>query len=334
MPAFEVVEDLSRLRQIEPAWSALANTIPSSTPFHLPGWLLTWWHHFGSGHLRVFAWWKSDELVGLVPCFLHRWEDRRQLTLIGSGISDYLEPLLLPAHTDEILSQLQWHLASNTEWDLCNWQDLAANTPLHYLGGALREDTVCSEVSLTGTFEEFWQDRPKDMRRNLRRYTERARSLAPVTFETAVDANEELLDTLVHLHAARWEKRGEPGMIAANNSAGFLRDIVRKFAAHDRLRFFAIRFGESVAALVLTLIHRAAIYSYMSAFDPEHEILGFGRTLLYEAIRYSYQHGYCAWNFCRGDEPYKFSWGAKPIEKRRLILSRDTVSNNPRPSAR
>ena len=331
MPTLEVIQDLPRLRQIEPAWAALAEAVPSSTPFQLPPWQLTWWHHFGSGQLRVFSWWEETLLIAIIPCFRHHWEGRRQLTLIGSGISDYLEPLLHPSHANSILPQLQRYLQSSADWDICNWQDLAVNTPLHLLKGSLLEDTICSEVPLTGNFEDFWQARPKDMRRNLRRYSERARSVAPITFETTTSADEELLDALICLHAARWEKRGESGMIAANNSSDFLRDIARQFASRNMLRFFTIRFGEKVVALVLTFPYRETIYSYMSALDPDHEILGFGRTLLYEAIRHSYQYGYRAWNFCRGDEHYKFAWGAKPIEKRRLILTRDTASSSPPP---
>lgn len=333
MPRLEVVEDLYRLQQLEGAWASLADTLPSVTPFQLPAWQLTWWHHFGSGELRVLAWWEDNLLVALVPCFLHHWEGRRQLTLIGSGLSDYLEPLISPQRAASILSQLKSYLQSSVEWDLCNWQDLDAGTPLRHLNGSLMEDAACSEVELTGDFEAFWQARPKDMRRNLRRYTERARSIGPISFQAAMDFDEELLDALIRLHAARWEKRDEPGMIAANNASAFLRDIARHFASHGMLRFFAIRFCGEIAALVLTFFYRGTVYSYMSAFDPEHETLGFGRTLLFESLQYSYANGYRAWNFCRGEEHYKFSWGAQPIEKLRLILMRDIASSNPPSSA-
>lgn len=332
MYAFEVIQDLPRLEAIVPAWCALAEAVPLATPFQLPPWQLTWCRYFGSGELRVFAWWEENALVGLVPSFLHPWEGRRQLTLLGTGISDYLEPLLRPNQATQILPQLRTYLQSNADWDLCRWQDLAVHTPLHLLGGNLVEDTICTEVPLLGTFEDFWKSRPKDLRRNLRRYSERAAATAPITFHVSSEADDELLDALIHLHAVRWEKRGESGTIAANNSAQFLRDVARQFAAHQMLRIFTVRFGGTVAALVLTFLYRNAVYSYMSAFDPAHETLGFGRVLLYESFRYSFQQHHRAWNFCRGEERYKFSWGASPIEKRRLQLTRDTVADNPQPS--
>ncbi|MDQ2950388.1 MAG: GNAT family N-acetyltransferase, partial [Acidobacteriota bacterium] len=103
-----------------------------------------------------------------------------------------------------------------------------------------------------------------------------------------------------------------------------LREVAREFAALGLLRFFAIRLKGKIAALVLTFLYRNQVFSYMSAFDPEHEILGFGRMLLYEAIQYSYQQGYGVWNFLRGDEPYKFSWGARSVPKCRVTLQRGT----------
>lgn len=329
---FEIITELPRFLQIEIAWSALADVIPHATPFQLPHWQLTWWRHFGSGQLLVFSWWYKHSLVGIVPCFLHSWEGRRQITLIGSGISDYLEPLIHPEHRVEVIGGLQSYLQSSHDWEICNWQDLAADTCLSQLKGSfLQPDINCSQVPLTGSFEEFWKSRSKDMRRNVRRYADRARSIGSVCFQTATSADKELLDALIRLHAARWEKQGESGMIVANHSGPFLRDVTAAFAAHNSLRFFVVRFREHVAALLLAFVCRNVVYAYLSAFDPAYESLGFGRNLLYEAFHFAYRERYAVWNFCRGEEPYKFSWGAQPIEKRRLILARDIKPDNLQP---
>ncbi|HEY7305168.1 MAG TPA: GNAT family N-acetyltransferase, partial [Bryobacteraceae bacterium] len=58
------------------------------------------------------------------------------------------------------------------------------------------------------------------------------------------------------------------------------------------------------------------------AFDPEYSTFGFGRTLLYHALRYAFETGYESWNFLRGNEPYKFDWGARSIPKARLLITR------------
>jgi CelD/BcsL family acetyltransferase involved in cellulose biosynthesis len=146
--------------------------------------------------------------------------------------------------------------------------------------------------------------------------------MGSLDFEVSSEAEPRLLDDLIRLHELRWQKQGEPGMIAANQSQFFLRAVTEQFAASGMLRIFTVRWRDAVAAIVLTFLYRGKIFSYMSAFDPEHEILGFGRTLLYESFRYCFDQGYTAWNFLRGTESYKSSWGALPIPKIRLYKER------------
>jgi CelD/BcsL family acetyltransferase involved in cellulose biosynthesis len=324
----ELIENFSRLAEIEPEWSAFARTITGLTPFQLPQWLLTWWKHFGNGQLRVPVFRDRDAMVGIVPCFRHQWKGLRQITLIGSGISDYLEPAIDPQHCPAIVERLRGHLESDMDWDICDWQDLSVQTPLSRLkseGGfelALTPDVPCSEIRLEGTFDQFQNNRPKNLKRNLRRYRQKAEATGNLQFEAVKEARPELMKALIDLHDAKWQKRGEPGMIQANGSAEFLCDVARRFASGDMLRFFTLRFRDQIAALILAFPYGRTMFGYLSAFDPEHESLGLARTLLLEAIRYCYQNGYLAWNFLRGDEPYKSWWGAQTIPKCRVRLIR------------
>lgn len=325
----EILDNASLLDQLKPEWSAFASRLDRVTPFQLPAWLLTWWRHFGSGELHVMLFRHSGEIAAIIPCFCHEWNGRRQLTLLGSGISDYLDPLINPAHSAEVLLRLRTHLFELTKWDICDWQDLFDGSPL--LGLAAPRvpvhvraipDTPCSEIRIAGTFQEFWAARSKDLRRNLRRYGRRARQEGAISFAVTSTPDPELLDALARLHSDRWQQRGEPGMLEANRSGAFVRDISREFASLGILRFFTLRYREEIVALSLGFLYRNTVYSYLSAFDPQYEILGFGRRLLYESLRYCYRNRRSVWNFCRGDEPYKFSFGAEVIPKSRLVLTR------------
>ncbi len=131
-----------------------------------------------------------------------------------------------------------------------------------------------------------------------------------------------LMDSLIALHSARWNRQGEAGMIAANRSAGFLRDIAAKFASSDMLRFFGLEFQRRLVAVILSFPYRNVLFSYLSAFDPEYQQYGFGKLLLQKSLEYAFLNQYRSWNFLRGDEPYKFDWGARPIAKSQLVLRR------------
>lgn len=317
----EIVDRLERLSALEREWSSFAEAIPDLAPFQLPEWLLTWWRHFGSGELHVLLFREHGAIAGIVPCFLHEWNGRRQLTLVGSGISDYLEPAVGREHGAAVLDLLRAHLADGEQWDVCHWQDLTADSPLAGIA-TLEEDTPCSEIRLTGRFEQYWAQRSKDLRRNLRRYGNRAQETGVLEFDVTAQADDGLLEELMRLHGDRWQKQGQPGMVVANNSAEFLCEVAREFEKRQVLRLFSLRYSGEVVAISIGFLYRNTLYSYLSAFDTRYEILGFGRKLLYESLRHAYGQRYTTWNFCRGDEPYKFSFGAERIPKRRLILTR------------
>lgn len=265
--------------------------------------------------------------IGVIPFFLHEWNGARQITLLGSGISDYLDPVLAPGRERDIVARLQDELVNTSDWEVCDWQDLAFDTPLQLLSGARlhlekREEVVCTEVKLPTSFEQYWQQLPRHLHRNIRRYGEKARESGVLEFGVATDAQSDVLHALINLHTSRWRTRGEPGMIESNHSAAFLLHIARRFAAQDILRVFTLRYEGAIAAVILGFAYRNVLYGYLTGFDPKYSRFSLPGILLHESLRYCCENGFKAWSFCRGDEPYKTDWGAEAIRRCRLLLCR------------
>jgi CelD/BcsL family acetyltransferase involved in cellulose biosynthesis len=326
----EVLDDLTQLLTgFDSEWSQFYAGAPQATPFQSPEWLLTWWRHFGSGQLQIFTFRDEDKrLIGVIPCFLHKWNGRRQLTLVGSGISDYLEPLIDAIHRTPVLQRFEAYLRSTDAWDICSWQDLSADSALADIAGKgelgiqRKPDTPCLEIPLSRNFDEYWQARPSGLRRNVKRYSQKAAELATLNFEHSACYEPEYMEALIRLHGLRWREHGEQGMINANRSGQFLRDVCQAFAGKKKLSFFVLRFQGVIAAVILGFSQRKELFAYLSAFDPAYGAFGFGRILLYQALRHASCTGYSSWNFLRGDEPYKAEWGATPIKKLRVIVTR------------
>jgi len=328
----EVIDTYTRLQELKRDWSDLVLSLPYVTPFQTPEWLLTWWQHFGSGDLQVLLFRDSSEsIAGLIPCFRHEWNGCRQLTLLGSGISDYLEPPIKPSHRETVIRCLVNFLRSDSSWDLCDWQDLSCGTALNsvvapgHFAACLEADLPCSEIPMKDGFASYWAERPSGLRRNVRRYREKAEHIGPLEF-SASNLNQESLAALIRLHSARWREQGEPGMIAANRSANFLRQAVAELERAQSILFFSLTFQGGIAAVILAFPFRNTLYGYLSAFDPAYASFGFGRILLFESLRYAFENQYASWNFLRGSEPYKAEWGASPIPKARVIIRRDSHS--------
>ena len=324
----EIIDNFSDWKALEPEWWSLVKQLPSTTPFQLPAWLYTWWSHFGNGRLRVFALRENHALRGIVPCFLHEWEGLRQITLIGSGVSDYLEPPVESGNRSLMIEQMRQYLAETPDWDVCNWQDLAHNTLFREMRSGdgldvqMCADTPCTRIPLAGSFDEFSRGLPKHLRGNLRRDRQKAERGGTVEFSVRTSVDTALISTLISLHAARWARQGMPGMVVANSSVGFLRDVANRLVVEDMLRLFTLRYRGEIAAIIFGIAYRNTLYNYLTAFDPEHEALGLGRTLLYESVRYTFENEFSAWDFLRGDERYKFWWGAELEPKSRVIVTR------------
>jgi CelD/BcsL family acetyltransferase involved in cellulose biosynthesis len=321
----EIIDSYSTLASLAAEWTHL----PVATPFQMPDWQLAWWRNFGSGELRVILIREEQNLLALIPCFLHSWNNRHQLTLIGSGISDYLEPFIDTRNAPEVIARVSTYLDASKEWEICNWQDLSAASPLRGLRGdtfgiQVEEDTPCSGIDLPARFDSYWVARNYDLKRNVRRDQARAEAEGKLAFEVTDSADQSLLDALIRLHTERWRRHGEAGMIAANNSAHFLRQVSAQLAQRGMLRIFALRFDEQIAAVILGMRTGETIFGYLTGFEPSYERFGVGRILLFEAIQHSVQNGYKRWDFLRGEEPYKSWWGAERVDKIRIIATRIT----------
>lgn len=328
MLTVDMVEDFPALLELKAEWSCFLESLPEVTPFHVPEWLLAWWRHFGSGRLRVFVFRNDRQMAAVLPFFCHEWQGRRQLTLVGAGVSDYLDPPIARRFCADVLRILPTELKRVQCWDVCSWQDLNAISPLRELAWGdefivtVEGDSECAETAISGDFEAWYARRPHGLRRNARRYLEKALTIGEPEFYVRHEPNAELVNALMTLHAARWQKQGQTGMIVQNQSANFLREVLERFAAKGILRFFTLRFRSQIVAIICGFHYRNVLYSYLSAFDPEYEKFGFGRTLLYHALRHAFENGYRSWNFLRGSEPYKFDWGARHIRKCRITVTR------------
>ncbi len=316
----EIIRDAAGLLAFRPEWSHFLRRVPPPTPFQTPEWLLTWWSHFGSGELRTMVFRRRDEVAGVLPCFRHEWNGRRQLTLVGTGVTDYLDPVFDPERAGPILDLLRSQLKQWDDWDLCEWQDLSPDSPLVVLGSAV-EDMPCCGVPIEGSYDDFLARLPAPVRRNLRTSRRKAEAAGPLEFQVATAPDPELLDGLVKLHRARWEMAGQSGMIEANHSEAFLRDGAREFAACGWLRMFVVRFSGKIVAVLFAFCNQTTIFAYLSAFDPKYEDFSFGREMIAQALRYAHENGYRYWDFLRGEEPFKAQWGARTVPRRRVRIT-------------
>ena len=175
-----------------------------------------------------------------------------------------------------------------------------------------------------------WEAVPAEVRESLARRRARALKRGAITYERATEATaEEVLEAHLRLHAARWERRGEEGVLAAERVQRAHRESLPGLLRSGALRLYAMRLEGRIVATVQGFRDppgRAGfrVYFYLGGFDPVVERLSPGMLVVGFAIEDALAEGAVAVDFLRGQEPHKYAWGAvdTPTTRRRLIPPR------------
>jgi CelD/BcsL family acetyltransferase involved in cellulose biosynthesis len=228
--------------------------------------------------------------------------------------------------------------ADHTPWDVVDLRRLRAGDPA---GDALerafaaraaaegwvvtreRED-VCPVVTIvTGVgFEDYLGTLGKKERHEIRRKVRRAEAAGTVALLPSPDPVADL-DAFVDLHQKRWGADGLfPATPGGDQSRTFFRRLFELAAGTGtvQLRFLTVD-GRRIAAGVW-LEDERAIYFYNAGVDPGASELSPGVLLSARAIATAVADGRSRFDFLRGDESYKYEWGAvdEPIE--RILVAR------------
>ena len=332
----EVVADAQRLHNIKNEWRVLWTSLADATPFQSPDWLLPWWKHYGEGELLSFAFWHGGRLVGFAPMYVFRSprphpvpqkardkdgapppiEPARKLFLLGTGNSDYLDVLFDPAF------RLQCWRALLTEirnvracWDVCSFQRLRRGSPV------LEEVVNLPELRVEGSqqvpcvaIDLHDPGHGSVLLKRSHGYARKLQKVHSFTFEEATEGTlDEFSEALERLHQERWHEEGYQGALSSASDRSFHREVARRFLEAKMLMFYGIRMGGKLIAAIYGYRVRDRIYSYLSGFDPEYARQSVGAISIGYALEGAMQSGCYAFDFLQGQEPYKYTWGARDV---------------------
>jgi CelD/BcsL family acetyltransferase involved in cellulose biosynthesis len=102
-------------------------------------------------------------------------------------------------------------------------------------------------------------------------------------------------------------------------------EAASRFLERGWLRLHALRFRGEVAAVLYCFLCRGTLYYYGGGFDPYLARLSPGTVLTGHAMAEAVREGAAEFDFLRGDEPYKYAWGAADRHNQRLVISRGAL---------
>ena len=129
---------------------------------------------------------------------------------------------------------------------------------------------------------------------------------------TRLDELPRAMAILVDLHQRRRKTLGEKGCFASARFAGFYRDVVPELLRRGRVQLYWLEFDGRPAAAEYHLAGDGVLYVYQSGMEPELLEHKPGNLINLMIVRQAIERGYRAYDFLRGDEPYKARFGAQP----------------------
>lgn len=327
----EEVTHLDALEALREEWRTLWLRVPDATPFQSPDWLVPWWRHIGEGELLTLAFRRDDgALAAVLPLYVYRELDGlRKLFPLGIATTDYLDAVVAPEARAAVLPRIVPELAARGgQWDVAEWPQLRPGAALLEAPAPpgwtdeRGEAEPCPVLDLSSGPNVV----PEDTRESLARRRGRAAKKGRVTYERATDETaEEVLDAHLRLHAARWEKRGEDGVLAAQAVQRAHRESLPGLLRSGALRLYAMRLEGRIVATVQGFCDppgraERRVYFYLGGFDPAVERLSPGMLVVGHAIEDAVAEGAVAVDFLRGREAHKYAWGAADTPAFRRVL--------------
>ncbi len=312
-----VIEDDAGLRAIEPEWRALWERCPAATAFQSPDWLMPWWHAFRPGRLRTLAVFVGDRLAGLAPIYLETGALGRRLLPLGISISDRTDVLVDPAMPDAGAALVRAAEAWD-DWDEWVFEELTDEAMARTLpcpaSCRVIDETQSAQpgLSLEGERDDIGLPKtiPAKRRRTVRRGIRTAEQMGGWRVEQVYGNADAFLDILHRVHAARWQARGEPGVLADDRVNAFHGESLPKLLARRQAMAMHMAIGGQPACAFYGLRWGDVLAAYVVGFDPRFAAASPGVILMGRTMAEGIEEGAARFEFLRGREAHKYLWGA------------------------
>ena len=330
----ERISASSDLVPLANSWNVLA----AGAPFLSSHWLHTWWRHFGShGSLYVLTVRDAGgDLVGIAPWWLDvSAAQGRVIRFLGCGevCTDYLSLLVAKQQEDQVIDAIARWLTDaaagrtgnrNDAWDLMHVEGIAAHDSpmtklierLAWAGNRVRSEsgTRCWRIALPESWDEYLAMMSKSHRKQVRRVERRLLDSGRAVLKTACQPSQldAAMSVLVDLHQRRRRSLNEPGCFSSPRFHRFLHEAANELAAAGRLRVHWIELDGQAVAAEFHVCGNGVTYAYQAGVDPEQLDAEPGRIINIATIKAALSRGDAAFDFLRGDEPYKAHWRAEP----------------------
>lgn len=331
--------DIETLKRLLPTWKRLNEEYNDITIFQTKHWLENWWQVKNKEKMTpyIIEVVNDRQTIGILPLCIsyNMFLDKvfRTLKPIGWDNSDYLLPVLSRAFP---WRETMYH-AFNTifedcaSWDYFEWSDIPKDGAIDkYLESFLNQrgavfkridGAVCPYIPLNTNTEDIRNQSEQAFLKQIRSKERRLMKKGSLTFKKVVNEADIafVMTKLFDLHCRRWEHTDTP--------SSFLKDEEREVALLNATALFQqhvlhltyLLFNNDVIAVHFGMSDDKRLYYYLPAYDTDYRKYSVGNILTSHLIQHAAKEGYEIFDFLKGDEGYKWMFGAK--EKKNITFS-------------
>lgn len=284
----------------------------------------TWWQYLGNDDLVLIAIRTHEgRLMGLAPLYGGTNQTgQRELSFVGCvDVSDYLDLLVDRDCVEPVYEALLDCLGdSQVAWDklyLCSLPHhsithtrLAETARARGWQAKVRQQDVCPVITLPGDWESYLAGIDKKQRHEIRRKMRKIETEAQTRWYAidSIEGLDEAMTAFIELHQKSTRDKEDFWNDAL---ISFFKALAVELAKMGWLKLYFIEVNGSRAASMLCFDYNNEFLLYNSGFDPEQFAnLSPGNVLTAYTIQDAIRLGRSRYDFLRGDEVYKFRFGA------------------------
>lgn len=329
---------------LESEWNALLDESITHVPFLRYEYLNKWWQTRGGGEwpadseLAIVSAVQDGRLAGIAPLFRAEHDGRSALLLLGSiEVSDYLDFIVRPTDLNGFLAGLLPFLAQQLPgWQALDLYNLLDSSPSL---GALQQAAAAQGwrfanqqlqhspyIPLPGDWETYLAGIDKKQRHEIRRKMRRAEEAgSPIDWSVTTEPG--ALDADIETFLALMEQDAEKAAFLTPAMRQHMRNTMRCAFAAGCLQLAFLNIAGKRAAAYLNFHYIDRLWIYNSGLDRSFSEYSPGWVLLGDLLKWANENGIREFDFMRGDEEYKYRFGAVDRFVLRATLLRETVEN-------
>ena len=302
---------VERLSKLEKVWKDLFNMASNASPFSSYEWFSALARNVLSLDPEVIVFREGTDVIGILAATVSNDEIR---SLGDERVTDLNDLLALPGQEKKVAETLADFVSEKgLRLDLF---PLEVDSDLH-TGLRCRLDKIkvdrkdaCPLLELPQSWDDYLQGLDGKSRHELRR---KMRRINETVLHDVKSADVDILFRLMTVSDNSKKEFLTPDIMA------FFKELMNLFERNGWLRLRALYRDGKPVGIILAFALKSRVFLYNMGFDPAYRQISPGIMTVALDIHSAISEGYEYYDFLRGDEDYKYRFGARERYTVRLM---------------